>query len=98
MAAPPRPGRAVSVTPLPKIQASEVHLSNGIVIAFQRSPRRKEHIAFQVLVLLSQTTSTFNPTFPHVTVLNWHLSNPAIIVFMSTLKFYVICVIRLAVC
>ena len=47
MATPPTPGHVVSVTPLSKIEATEVELSNGIVIAFQRSTRRKEHIAFQ---------------------------------------------------
>mmetsp|Transcript_104115 Transcript_104115/g.299901 ORF Transcript_104115/g.299901 Transcript_104115/m.299901 type:complete len:468 (-) Transcript_104115:1056-2459(-) len=48
---PSTPGRVVSITPLPKIEATEVELSNGIVIAFQRSTRRKEHIAFQGFAL-----------------------------------------------
>jgi len=51
MASPPPPGRVVSVTHLPKLQATEVELSNGIVVAFQRSSRRKEHVAFQGFAL-----------------------------------------------
>lgn len=51
MPTPPAPGHAVAVRHMPKIDATEVELSNGIVVAFQRSTRRKEHIAFQGFAL-----------------------------------------------
>ena len=58
---PTTPGRVVSITPLPKIEATEVELSNGIVIAFQRSTRRKEHIAFQGF---GENGTTYHPIPP----------------------------------